>query len=188
MDSFEIKNSKISGKGVFAAANIKRFRTICFLEGEEIPVEEMVKRVNKGILKGSDPLGIDDDLYIQLKELPRTFNHSCNPNAFIRKKNELIALKNIKKGEEITYDYSTTMNDDEIKVEGFWKAKCKCGSDNCRGIIDQFKTLPKETQNFYIKNKFAPNFILKKFRTTSFPRMTKLGRSITSFPKPQLQL
>ncbi|MCX6749683.1 MAG: SET domain-containing protein [Candidatus Pacearchaeota archaeon] len=166
----EIKKSKVSGKGVFADNNINKFQTICFLEGEVMNIKEMIKRVDDEKERGSDSLGIDDEVYLDLDELSRTFNHSCNPNAFIMGKNELVALKNIKKGEEITYDYSTTMNDNEekIKNEGdggeLWTCKCRCGSDNCRNVIDQFKTLPKETRAFYIRNKFMPDFMLKKFK------------------------
>ena len=164
---FEIKKSKIAGKGVFAIKKIKKGQTICFLNGELCTLDEMIKRVDEGKEKGSDPLGIEDETYLDLDEISRTFNHSCSQNAFIRGKNELIALKDIKIGEEITYDYSTTMNDNEEKIKkdggGLWTCKCHCSSKNCRGIIDQFKTLPKKTQNFYIKNKFAPDFILRHF-------------------------
>ncbi|MFA7707913.1 MAG: hypothetical protein WCX73_03105, partial [Candidatus Pacearchaeota archaeon] len=71
-------------------------------------------------------------------------------------------------GEEIFFDYSTTMHDNEKKINKLngilWTCKCKCGSENCRKIIHQFKTLPKERQEFYLKNKFAPDFILKEFK------------------------
>jgi len=77
-------------------------------------------------------------------------------------------LRDIKVGEEITYDYSTTMNDNEEKIKkagrNLWTCKCNCGSKNCRGIIDQFKTLSAKTQRFYIINKFAPDFMLKHFK------------------------
>ncbi len=67
-------------------------------------------------------------------------NHSCNPNSGLIIKNEkvnLIAIKNIKNGKEITYDYSTTINEDN------WKMRCNCGSKICRKIIKDFKYLPK---------------------------------------------
>jgi hypothetical protein len=166
----EIKKSKVSGKGVFAIKNFKKFETICFFQGEVMTIDEMIKRVDEDKEGESDSLGIDDELYLDLDELSRSFNHSCNPNAFIRGKNELVALRNIKEGGEITFDYSTTMNDNEekIKNEGkggeLWTCKCKCGSKNCRKIIHQFKTLPQETQEFYLKNNFAPDFVLRNFK------------------------
>jgi len=165
---FEVKKSKISGKGIFASKRIKKGQTICFLNGELCTLDEIIKRVNEGKEEPSDPLEIEDEEYLDLDEISRTFNHSCNPNAFILGKSELVALRDIKIGEEITYDYSTTMNDNEEKIKNagrkLWACECHCGSDNCRGIINQFKTLSANTKNFYIKNKFMPDFMLKKFK------------------------
>jgi uncharacterized protein len=167
-DLLEIKKSKIAGNGVFAIKEIKKYRTVCFLTGELCTLEEALKRINEGKEKPSDPLGVDDEEYLDLDELPRTFNHSCNPNSYIKGKNELVALKDIKIGEEITYDYSTTMNDNEEKIKksgrNLWTCKCHCGSKNCRGIIDQFKTLPLKIKNYYISNRFMPDFMLKHFK------------------------
>ncbi len=164
---FTIKKSNIAGNGVFANKEIPKGKTICFLSGELCSLDEVIKRVNEGKEEPSDPLEVDDEEYLDLDEVSRTFNHSCNPNSFIHGKNELIALWNIKTGEEITYDYSTTMNDNEEKIVSagreLWTCKCNCGSENCRGIIDQFKTLTKEIQQFYISNKFMPDFMLKVF-------------------------
>lgn len=168
LNFLKIKNSKIAGRGVFTNKFILRGERICYLEGETCSLDEMIKRVEEGKEEASDPLGIDDEIYLDLNELSRTFNHSCDPNAFIRGKNELVALRNIKKGEEITYDYSTTMNDNERKIKKagreLWTCKCHCNSKECRGIIDQFKTLPAEKRKFYIKNKLVPDFILKEFK------------------------
>lgn len=165
----KVKKSKIAGKGVFAASDIEQGKTICFFQGEEINLDEMIRRVDEGLENGSDPLGIGEELYLDLDELSRTFNHSCNPNAFIKGKNELIAIREIKSGEEINYDYSTTMNDNKEKIEksggALWTCKCKCGADNCRKVIDQFIKLPISFQEIYLKNKFAPDFILEKFAT-----------------------
>jgi hypothetical protein len=166
-DFLEIKKSKIAGNGVFAKRKIEKGQSIHLLTGELCSIEEILKRVDEGKEAESDPLEVDDEKYLDLDELSRTFNHSCDPNAFIRGKNELIALRDIKTGEEITFDYSITMNDNEDKIKkagrSLWKCECRCGSKNCRGIIDQFKTLPKEVQIFYIKNKFMPDFMLKQF-------------------------
>lgn len=105
---------------------------------------------------------------MDLDEISRTFNHSCDPNSFIKGKNELIALRDIQIGEEINYDYSTTMNDNEEKIlkagRKLWTCKCNCGAKSCRNIIDQFRTLPKKIQSFYVKNKLIPDFMLKHFK------------------------
>lgn len=164
---FIIKKSKIAGNGVFINKEVKRGQTIYFLNGELCSSDEIIRRVNDGKEEPSDPLEVGDEEYLDLDELSRTFNHSCNPNSFIRSKNELVAIRDINRGEEITYDYSTTMNDDKEKIiragRELWTCKCNCGSKNCREIIDQFKTLPKEVRDFYVNNKFVPDFMLKRF-------------------------
>ena len=156
--NFIIKKSSISGSGVFNDKEIKKGQTICFLTGELCTHDEIMKRINEGKEMLSDPLEVSDEEYLDLDEIPRTFNHSCNPNSYIRGKNELIALFDISAGEEITYDYSTTMNDNSN-----WTCTCNCGGKDCRGIIAPFRSLSKKFQQFYVSNKFMPNFLLKKF-------------------------
>ncbi|MFA5857067.1 MAG: SET domain-containing protein-lysine N-methyltransferase [Candidatus Pacearchaeota archaeon] len=163
-----IKKSGISGKGVYARISIKKGKTICFLRGELMDLNEMIRRTDENLEDGADPLGVDNEKYLDLDELSRTFNHSCNPNAYLSKKSKLKALRDINRGDEITYDYSTTMDDNEEKIKksggGLWTCKCKCGSKNCRGLIDQFRLLPKNIQNFYLKNNYTPDFILRKYK------------------------
>jgi len=165
----EIKKSKIAGSGVFAKKNIKKGSLIIILKGKICSSEEISKRIKNKIERPADPLQIDASTYLDLNEISRTFNHSCDPNAFIRGKNELVALRDIKKDEEITYDYSTTADEDEEELKNeheIWYCyfSCSCGSKSCRHIIKQFKDLPPKLKNFYLKNKFAPNFILNKYK------------------------
>ena len=73
-------------------------------------------------------------------------NHSCDPNSGIKKIADnfiLIALRDIILGEEITFDYSTYMD------ENNWEMDCNCGSQNCRGRIRDFKYLSKDMQHHY---------------------------------------
>ena len=165
--SLEIKKSDISGNGIFTKNKIKKGEIIYFLDGELCTLDEIIRRINEGKEKLFDPLQVGDEEYLDLDEISRTFNHSCGPNAYIKEKNNLIALRNILPSEEITYDYSTTMNDNEEKIinagQEIWACKCNCGSKKCRGIINQFKTLSIITKKFYISNKFMPDFMLKKF-------------------------
>jgi len=55
-------------------------------------------------------------------------NHSCDPNTAYRGLN-VIALKSIAKGEELTLDYASFLDEN---MEPF---KCQCGSSCCRGYI-----------------------------------------------------
>jgi hypothetical protein len=56
-------------------------------------------------------------------------NHSCNPNAGLSGQIGLVAMRDIKIGEEVCFDYamSDTMPYDEFN--------CGCGSKNCRRTV-----------------------------------------------------
>ncbi|MFA7708012.1 MAG: SET domain-containing protein, partial [Candidatus Pacearchaeota archaeon] len=95
-ENLQIIKSKIAGAGVMTKVPIKKGSTILILSGEVISLNEMSKRVDNDEEEGSDPLGIDWEVYMDLDPLPRTFNHSCNPNAYIKGKNKLVALRDIK--------------------------------------------------------------------------------------------
>ncbi len=56
------------------------------------------------------------------------FNHSCDPNTWWIDNHTIVARRNIKKGEELCYDYAT---EDEY-VSPF---NCFCGASNCRVYI-----------------------------------------------------
>lgn len=164
---FEIKISPISGKGAFAVRDIEKGNRICFMEGTIISLKELGRRLHKHSEKEGDALQIDDKKYIDMKEKFRCINHSCNPNAGIRGKNKLTALKNITKGEEITYNYSTTMWEDPINIKKWlglplWEMRCRGGEPNCRKVIGQFYNLPLSVQKKYRLQKAIPQFIEQK--------------------------
>jgi len=61
----------------------------------------------------------------------------------IKKLKMIVAMKPIKKGDEITIDYSTTVG------ENYWKMNCLCGSKNCRKIIGPYKFLTRKIKKKY---------------------------------------
>ena len=147
-DSIEVGNSKF-GKGLFAKADIPSGTILCKLHGRELNFEETVA-LNE---RESHSLQIDFDRYI-LCEPPFLFsNHSCNPNCAINGHLELFTLKEIKKGEELFWDYSTSM------LERHWTMPCACGEDNCRTIITDFDLLPKDLQEKYLELNIVLPFI-----------------------------
>jgi SET domain-containing protein len=151
-----IKKSK-HGKGVFAARDIKKGEKIQEFTGNIIDYDDFPKdydpendhyvQVDKRKYMG--PSGNADDI----------FNHSCDPNAGLRINKEvfLVAIKDIKKGDEITWDYSTTRDEDE------WEMNCSCGSIICRKKVRDFKYLPREIQLRYKKLGIIPKWILKRY-------------------------
>src|SRR5262249_22973515 len=55
-------------------------------------------------------------------------NHSCQPNTAYRGL-DIVALRPIAKGEELTLDYASFLDE---HMEPF---NCRCGAPNCRGLI-----------------------------------------------------
>lgn len=65
----------------------------------------------------------------------RFLNHSCDPNAALRGRH-LFALRPIRAGEEVTFDYNTTEYE---MAEPF---ECRCGSLRCLGEVRGYRYLP----------------------------------------------
>lgn len=124
--------SPIQGTGCFAVRRFKEGEIIGEYTGERISGEEADRRY-----EGAEQFYIfqlDDGTCIDPKDDPnpiKFINHSCDPNCesfeehgrvFIR------AIKTIRPGKEITYDYNVVADDDEDLT-------CHCGSPNCRGTM-----------------------------------------------------
>lgn len=155
-----IKDTGKYGLGVFAGKNIKKGEIIYTLSGEIISFDECIERIHKGNEAQTDSLQVDLETDMDLDEFSRTFNHSCDPNAGLRKISELFALRDIKKGEEITYDYSASIGPNIPK--SLWTMKCMCGSSKCRKILSNVLSIPKEQLNYYKKEGALQDYILKE--------------------------
>lgn len=163
----KLEHSPISGVGVFAVQDIPKGTVVHLMVGDVATFDEMLVRVRAGAEAASDPFQIEDDLFLDLEETSRSFNHSCNPSVYVRGNNELVALRPILKGEEVTFDYSTTMKYDAERIlasgQELWTCNCLCGAENCRGIINEFKTLPQERQDYYVAHRYLPDFMLRHY-------------------------
>jgi len=63
--------------------------------------------------------------------------------------------RDIFKGQEITWDYSTTMDEDD------WELDCVCANALCRGKVRDFKYLPNELKSKYTHLGIVPDYNLK---------------------------
>lgn len=164
-DKFEVRKSDIDAQGIFALTLIKKGELVCRMSGEEISMQELKCRYEKGQERLSDPLQIGPAMYIDMDDPYMRFNHSCDPNAAIIGFNELIAIRDIRTGEEITYDYSLTEWQDERFWEGHdWSFNCKCASALCRGKIDSFYLLSRIMQKKQIEQGNVRDFIVDKYK------------------------
>jgi uncharacterized protein len=125
-DDVIVKKSKIHQKGIFASRNFKKGETILHWDISKTLAK---REVNK--LSNEEKLHIcfANDKYI-ITQKPECFvNHSCEANTYPKDFCE-IAARNIKKGEEITADYTNDMPPNT-------KLICNCGSSKCRKIIQR---------------------------------------------------
>lgn len=157
-----VKNSRL-GKAVFAKDIIQRGDRVLDFHGPLVSAEATIQKGPKHEgyylqVKEKD----DPQAYIYPEEPGRSVNHSCSPNAGIINDTELTALADIKKGEEITFDYSTTMDED------CWIMICKCGHNNCRKIVNDFKYLAKDIQQKYLDQGIVQNFIARQYSLSSY--------------------
>lgn len=154
--SFIIQQTKNNGKGIFACRNFREGEALFDCTGE---VKDSTE-VNSGLCDEAHCIQTAKDKYLLSSEADLLYyiNHSCDPNAGYKVENGkafFAALKDIQSGEEITFDYSTSMNEDR------WELDCDCGSKNCRGKIRDFKYLPLEIKNRYIQSGSVPEFVFE---------------------------
>lgn len=129
-----VRQSGQHGNGVFAADSIREGEPIIVFSGpvlhrSEVDFNGYHLQIGQTLYLG--PSGIVDD-YI---------NHSCQPNSGFRGGLTLFALRDIATDEELTWDYSTAI--DEEDFAGF---PCACGAPDCRGLVRSFRHLPADVQ------------------------------------------
>ena len=147
--------SKIHGLGVKAGENIKVGELITRFSG---PIKFQINKNKRDALSHPDWVGIKKDHWMDTARPQKFLNHSCNPNASVKGKVSIVAIRDIKEGEEITFDYSIIEGDER------WEMKCGCGEKKCRRMIRSILFLPKAQfvkympyiptyfKNLYLKN------------------------------------
>jgi len=152
MKQIYIATSDIHGKGIRAGEDVKRGEMIQPIRGK---MKFLTIRTKGDSLSHPNWIGVAKDQWIDPDKPYKFLNHSCDPNSGVRGKINIVAIKDIKEGEEITMDYSIIEGDD------LWEMKCACGSKNCRGIIRSIQYLPSKTFKKYLP--FIPTYFRKVY-------------------------
>ena len=161
----EIKPTKlIKGEvGLFAVRSIdkgsvivgaKNYSNIKMLSREKLKTLDSITQKKILGFCPSSPEGFDVPPDLNYISIAWYMNHSCNPNVAFNNKYDFIALRKIKKGEELVWDYGYDEHNPTFKMN------CVCGSNHCRKVItgNDWKVLIKNENKY--KN-FSPK--LKKF-------------------------
>ena len=132
---YKIKKSKIDNRGLYAAMNIKKNTKIIEYKGKIITVKETETNPkfdnNKAIylFNLNKKYDLDGDFKYNTARL---INHSCDPNCEVDGvglKLWIYAVKDIKKNDELTYDYGFSFDKD------YKDFPCRCGAKKCVGFI-----------------------------------------------------
>ena len=136
----EIRPSQLEGVGVFALRNLKAGQKIIIQEEKEfddqIPWSEFEKLDDKQkqmvfsfAIGTSDGFVAPENLNFNKLSGNWFLNHSCNGNVGFDEQGNFIAIKDIKKDEELVYDYALLESNPNFKMN------CQCRSANCRHVI-----------------------------------------------------
>jgi hypothetical protein len=172
-----------SGNGIFAQKPIRKGELVAVFGGVVYEWDAFIHLPDR---ERSLCIQVEDRHFL----VPRPIgegdyvNHSCNPNAGLSGQIGLVAMRDIKIGEEVCFDYamSDTMPYDEFE--------CGCGAAACRGTITGNDWQRPELQKRY-GGFFAPHvqrrIDAQKAEKRAFARamrMAKVAGVTPSMPTP----
>jgi hypothetical protein len=122
--SLEVRQTLALGRGVFAKAPIARGTNLVACQGWLARTDALEDDWHA--------MQVGPDLWLCSAGdcLDECINHGCDPNAgFDTGEPVLHALRDIAEGEQITWDYSTSI------AELGWTLDCLCGAPTCRKVV-----------------------------------------------------
>jgi SET domain-containing protein len=147
------RKSPIHGNGVFAVAPIAKGERVIEYKGKRRTHEEVDADTSGDVESGHTFLfTLNDDYVVDANyggNDARWINHSCDPNCEAsiledeggdRRKDRIFieALRAIKPGEELTYNYGIVLAERHTpRLKKIWA--CLCGSPKCTGTMLQPK-------------------------------------------------
>lgn len=135
----EARKTKTQGLGIFVVENIKKGEKLSSFDGRVYS--------SRSILWNEDLynhcIQFEKKKWRDSKGIARLLNRSCEPNCGVKNFFDVVAMRDIKKGEEITWDYEMTED------HPYWRMKCTCGTKSCRKVIGAYSNMPDATRKKY---------------------------------------
>ncbi|MEY3360780.1 MAG: hypothetical protein RL531_499 [Actinomycetota bacterium] len=125
----EVRPAGRKGRGVFANQRIAAGTTVAAFGGSMVHRDQFEAEPE---YRRTHSLQIDTDLFLlcpEQEEPADLFNHSCEANCGIGGNILVVAMRDIEAGEELTFDYAMSDDDD------YDEFVCACGEPTCRGLI-----------------------------------------------------
>jgi uncharacterized protein len=134
-----LRNTKEFGLGVFTKDALRKNEFICEFDGQIY--DDYFEPWTQDLLNHTIQIG--PAIWRDSKGLARYMNHSCEPNCGFDGKFRIVAMRDIKAGEHLTWDYEMS------ELNELWKLRCLCGLSSCRGIIGNHLNMPEATRLKY---------------------------------------
>lgn len=153
------------GRAVYAASDFAAGETLIEFTGRRFRADKV-----PSVMQGSSDrfVQVTPDHYMGPSgRIDDLINHSCDPNAGLRFTDTgvfLIAVRDIAAGEEISWDYSTTL------MESNWHMICQCRSENCRRVIGNFDSLPPDRQEWFRARNLVAPYLRRRDSVLAEPR------------------
>jgi SET domain-containing protein len=148
----EVRNSKIGGRGVFAKENIIRGTRLAIFGGKLMFIDEirnLPENLQEYTMQIEERLILGPPQNSTEPDETDFFNHSCEPNSGFKGQLFLVAMRDITKNEEITFDYAMVVSE-SVGSDFVFEMECKCGSGNCRKKITEYDwKLPELQKKYY---------------------------------------
>jgi len=140
---FEVKKVKEKGKGLFAKqfipiGTITWFKCDKCREFTRQEIDSLSEKRRKFVFWHA--YKTENGNYILPCDEASFTNHSCNANTLDSGKGFDIVVRDIEKGEEVTYDYRFFYDIDMV---------CKCGEENCCKRVKSVHPIPEKLQSYW---------------------------------------
>jgi len=128
-----------NGPGLIASEDINEGIVVERLEGRVVPFNKIPAPEIRNAFR------IDADRWMLPQSPARHLNHSCDPNCYISSKLEVMTIRKVWKGEELTVMYNKISIGDFMNLGSVlppWDNRrnfdCRCGAPKCIGRIDRY--------------------------------------------------
>ncbi|GGX74028.1 hypothetical protein GCM10011309_25200 [Litorimonas cladophorae] len=149
----EVRENGAMGLAVFATDEIKAGERIAVFEGEIYHAKDALSLPN---IMRDHAIQTSETTYVfGYQGLAHCLCHSCDPNCGIRNLAEIFAVRDIAKGEQLTWDYRCSENSTWVLD------KCLCGTDACTGKVGNFDSLSESTKMRYLENGMVSEWLAK---------------------------
>ena len=135
----KVRSTRKYGRGVFAIKDIRKGEIIASFDGQIL--DDDFEPWTEDLYNHA--IQFEKAKWRDSKGIARLVNHSCDPNCGIKRLFDIVAMRPIQKGEQLTWDYEMTEKNPD------WRMRCRCGTPICRKVIGNYKNMPLKIRKKY---------------------------------------